>query len=130
MFTNDHNVFFGARLDRTSLILLVVSCIAALAFYSLRSAMSIAVGGAISTVNFHWLKQAVDYIILKGAEGPVGKRVALQYAGRYALIALVLYVTLRFSVLDPVFVLAGLLIYVLAVLLEAICEIAKSLTGR
>jgi len=126
--TTDPNLFFGPRLDRTSWILLAAACLAALAFHSAAAAFAVALGGVISIVNFHWLKHAVDYVIMKGAEGPVGKRVALQYAGRYALIGLVLYATLRYSMVDPVFVLSGLLIYVLAVLLEAIFEIAKSLT--
>jgi hypothetical protein len=57
------------------------------------------VGGVLSLVNFHWLKRAVDFVILEGGTGPVGKRVAWQYAGRYALIALTLYVTIRFRLL-------------------------------
>ncbi len=124
---SDSNFFFGPRLDRICAVLLALGCFGALFFYSLRAAVGVAVGGAISIVNFHWLKQAVDFVVLKGAEGRVGKRVGLQYAGRYALIGLVLFATIRSSVSDPVFVMAGLLIYVLAVLLEAIFEIAKSL---
>lgn len=123
----DANLFFGPRLDRLCLILLALSCLGALFLYSVRASIGVAIGGAISIVNFHWLKQAVDFVILRGAQGPVGKRVGLQYAGRYALIGLVLYATMRFSLSDPAFVLAGLLIYVLAVLLEAIIEIAKSI---
>ncbi len=123
----DAGLFFGPRLDRMCLILLLLSCLAALILHSVRASLGVAVGGAISIVNFHWLKQAVDFVILKGAEGPVGKRVGLQYAGRYALIGLLLYATIRFSISDPVFVMAGLLISVWAVLLEAVIEIAKSL---
>jgi hypothetical protein len=84
------------------------------------------VGGILSTVNFHWLKQAVDYVILEGGSGPVGKRVLWQYAGRYALIALTLYVTIRYSILVPALIVAGLLVYVLAILLESVFEIGKS----
>ena len=126
--TPESNISFERRLDRISLALTVLACGAAFFFSSLHAALSIAVGGLISTINFRWLKQAVDFVILRGGQGRVGKRVALQYAGRYALIGLTLYVTIRFSVLDPVLVLAGLLIYVAAVLLEAIVEIGKSLT--
>ena len=118
---------FERRLDRTSLILAVTASLGALIFYSAQAALSLALGGLLSTINFHWLKQAVDYVILKGAEERVGKRVVLKYAGRYALIAITLYATLRFSILDPVLVLAGLFVYVFAVLLESILEIVKSL---
>ncbi len=118
---------FEKRLDRTNFLVIVVAAALALAFHSAKGAASIATGGAISYVNFHWLKQAVNYVILKGGQGPVGWRVGLQYAGRYALIGLALYVTIRFTLLDLTLVLAGLFSYVLAVLLESIFEIGRSL---
>jgi hypothetical protein len=124
---SDSSLFFSPRLDRLCYLLLIVFAATAMIFFSLRAAVGVAVGGVISIVNFHWLKQAIDFVILKGAEGKVGKRVGLQYAGRYALIALVLFVTIRFSIADPVYVMAGLMIYVLAVLLEAVLEIAKTI---
>ena len=120
------NSAFDRRVDRTALILVVLVCGIAFYFYSGRAALSLAVGGALSTINFHWLKRAVDYVILEGGSGPVGKRVAWQYAGRYALIALTLYVTIRSSILVPALIVAGLLVYVLAILLESVFEIGKS----
>src|SRR5262249_28036338 len=100
----DPNAFFGPRLDRTSWILLSVLSIVAGLNYSFRAAISVGIGGILSTINFHWLKQAVDFIILKGAAGGIGRRIGFQYAARYALIGLTLYVTIRFSLLDPIFV--------------------------
>ncbi len=117
---------FERRLDRTGLILLAVCSIALLFLHSARAALSLAVGGALSVVNFHWLKQAVDFIVERGGTGRIGRRIALQYAARYGLIGLVLYVTIRFSVLDPVLVLGGLFTYILAAILESIFEIARS----
>jgi hypothetical protein len=123
--TFDHTAF-DRRVDRTGLILLILTTVITFFVYSGRAALSLAVGGVLSTVNFHWLKQAVDYVILEGGSGPVGKRVAWQYAGRYALIALTLYVTIRYSILVPALIVAGLLVYVLAILLESVFEIGKS----
>jgi hypothetical protein len=123
--TFDHTAF-DRRVDRTGLILLILTTAITFFVYSGRAALSLAVGGVLSTVNFHWLKQAVDYVILEGGSGPVGKRVAWQYAGRYALIALTLYVTIRYSILVPALIVAGLLVYVLAILLESVFEIGKS----
>src|SRR5882672_9846282 len=120
------NAEFDRRVDRTGLILLLLASGVIFYLYSWRAALSVAVGGVLSTVNFHWLKQAVDYVILEGGTGPVGKRVAWQYAGRYALIALTLYVTIRYSILVPALIVAGLLVYVLAILLESVFEIGKS----
>jgi hypothetical protein len=120
------NSAFDRRVDRTGFILLVLATGITFFVYSGRAALSLALGGVLSTVNFHWLKQAVDYVILEGGSGPVGKRVAWQYAGRYALIALTLYVTIRYSILVPALIVAGLLVYVLAILLESVFEIGKS----
>jgi len=120
------NAAFDRRVDRTGLILLILATAITFYIYSWKAALSIALGGILSTINFHWLKQAVDFVILKGGSGPVGKRVAWQYAGRYALIALTLYVTIRSSILVPALIVAGLLVYVLAILLESVFEIGKS----
>ena len=120
------NATFDRRVDRTGFILLILATGITFFLYSWRAALSLAVGGVLSTINFHWLKQAVDFVILKGGSGPVGKRVAWQYVGRYALIALTLYVTIRSSILVPALIVAGLLVYVLAILLESVFEIGKS----
>src|SRR5215831_14700387 len=87
---------FERRLDRTSLILTLIASLCAFLLYSARAALSLALGGVLSAINFHWLKQAVDYVILQGGTGPLGMRFKLQYAGRYALIAITLYVTIHF----------------------------------
>jgi len=120
------NAAFDRRVDRTGIILLLLASGITYFMYSGRAALSLALGGVISTINFHWLKQAVDFVILEGGSGPVGRRVAWQYAGRYALIALTLYVTIRYSILVPALIVAGLLVYVLAILLESVFEIGKS----
>jgi len=120
------NAAFDRKVDRTGVILLVLATAITLYLASWRAALSIALGGVLSVVNFHWLKQAVDFVILKGGTGPVGKRVAWQYVGRYALIGLTLYVTIRSSILVPALVVAGLLVYVLAILVESVFEIGKS----
>jgi hypothetical protein len=120
------NSAFDRRVDRTGFILLVLASGITFFMVSGRAALSLALGGVLSTVNFHWLKRAVDYVILEGGSGPVGKRVAVQYAGRYALISLTLYVTIRYSILVPALIVAGLLVYVLAILLESVFEIGKS----
>jgi len=100
-----------------------------LLFDSVRGSFSLGVGGVISYVNFHWLKQAVNYVVLEGGKGPVGRRVGLKYAGRYALIGAALFVTIRFTLLDATLLLAGLFSYILAVFLECIFEIGRSLLG-
>ncbi len=118
---------FEKRVDRTNLVVVVAAVGLALALHSAKGALSVGVGGAISYINFLWLKRAVDYIVLNGGQGEVGRWVRLQYIGRYALIGLGLYVTIRFTLLDLALLLAGVFSYVLAVLLECFFEIGRSL---
>src|SRR5215470_14122969 len=99
-FMNEDMLDIDKRLDRTSLIVTLIAVPVAFAFLSSKAALSLTTGAVLSYINFHWLKQAVDFVILHGAEGNIGRRVIARYAGRYALIGLVLYVTLRSSALD------------------------------
>lgn len=118
---------FEKRLDRTNLIVVILGVVLVALLHSVRGAVSLGVGGLISYVNFRWLKKVVNFLILQGGKGPVGWRVGIQYAARYALIGLALFVTIRFRLLDVTLLLAGLFSYVLAVLLECIVEIGRSL---
>jgi hypothetical protein len=115
------------RLDRSSLILTLAGMPILLALHSVKAAFSFGAGALLSYINFHWLKQAVDFVILKGAQGGVGGRVMFRFVARYALIALFLYVTIRSSILGLAFVFAGLLVYVAAILVECVSEVCRVL---
>lgn len=118
---------FDRRLDRFSLVIAVIATLALLFFHSLKSALSLASGAALSYINFRWLKQAADFIVLEGAQGRRAGGVAFRFVARYALIALFLYVTIRSSVLELIFVFAGLLTYVAAILIEAVYEFVRAI---
>ena len=117
------------RLDRTSLVIAVIAAPILLFWVSAKAALSVVAGGVLSYINFHWLRQAVDFVILQGAAGNIGRRVMFRFVARYALIGLVLYVTIRSSVLDLAFVFAGLLIYIVAILVECVTEVCRVLIG-
>src|SRR5215470_16672297 len=121
------DVFEGldARLNRSSLIVGIAAVLAAFFFYSAKAALSIAAGGVLSYINFSWLKQAIDFIVKQGAQGRGGRGVAVRFVGRYALIGVFLYVTIRSSALQLVFVFAGLLLYVIAILIECFSEVIR-----
>jgi hypothetical protein len=113
-----------ARLNRSSLIVGTIAVVLLFFLHSAKSALSLAAGAVLSYINFRWLKQAVDFIVLQGAQGHGARGVALRFVGRYALIALFLYVTIRSSALDLVFVFGGLLVYVVAILIECVSVVA------
>ena len=115
------------RLDRSSLVLTIVAMLIALLLYSAKASLSIGTGALLSYINFHWLKQAVDFAVAHVSDSAPSRRVIARFVGRYALIALVLYVTIRSSVLDLVWVFAGLLVYVGAILIECVSEVGRVL---
>jgi hypothetical protein len=115
------------RLNRSSLIVTVIAVPIVLLVHSVKSAFSLAAGAGLSYINFHWLKQAVDYVVLEGAKGRSGRLVFVRFVARYALIALFLYVTIRSSLVDLIFVFAGLLVYVVAILVECVSEVGRVL---
>ena len=115
------------RLDRSSLVLALAAVTLTFVFHSAKAALSIGVGALLSYINFRWLKQAVDFAVTHVSDSAPTRRVLLRFVGRYALIGLVLYVTIRGSILDLVFVFAGLLVYVGAILIECVSEVGRVL---
>jgi hypothetical protein len=115
------------RLDRSSLVLTLAAMGVAFFLHSTRAALSIGAGGLLSYINFHWLKQAIDFAVTHVTHPAPARRVIVRFVGRYALIAVVLYVTIRGSILDLVFVFAGLLVYVVAILIECVSEVGRVL---
>ncbi len=94
-----------------------------------RGAAGFAVGAAVSSVNFLWLKQAVDAVAEKatGAETRATrkKRKALvwKFVGRYLLIGAAAYGILKYTVWDIRALLAGLFLFVAAILAEICFEL-------
>jgi hypothetical protein len=125
--TSDWMEGVDRRLDRSSFVLAVVAMAIAFFFHSLKSSLSIGAGAVLSYINFHWLKQAVDFAVTHVSHSAPVKRVMVRFVGRYVLIALALYVTIRGSVLELVFVFAGLLVYVAAILIECVSEVGRVL---
>ena len=115
------------RLNRFALIVASIAVPVVFVAFSAKAALSVAAGGVLSYINFHWLKQAIDFIVKQGAQGRGARGVAVRFVGRYALIGVFLYVTIRSSALQLVFVFAGLLTYVVAILIECISEVVRVL---
>jgi hypothetical protein len=123
----NEDIFEGLdrRLNRYSFIVAVVTVPVVFALFSAKAALSVAAGGVLSYINFHWLKQGIDFIVKQGAQGRGARGVAVRFVGRYALIAVFLYVTIRSSALQLIFIFAGLLIYVAAILIECFSEVIR-----
>jgi hypothetical protein len=123
---SDRDLLVDRRLDIISLILVLLAIPVALALHSAKAAFSIGVGAVLSYINFRWMKQAIDFVVRDAAQSRA-RGVVFRFIARYALIAIFLYATIRGRTLDVLFVFAGLLVYVAAILVECISEVYRVL---
>jgi len=99
-------------------------------------AAGFAVGAALSSLSFAWLKQSIDALADKavGAETRQMRRkrrlLVAKFAGRYGLIGLAVYVILKHTHWDVRALLAGLFLFVAAVLAEICFEIVEGLVSN
>lgn len=99
------------------------------------AAAAFLVGAAISSLNFLWLKQAVDALVEKatGAETRTARRrrrlLVWKFIGRYALIGAAAYAILKHTAWNIEALLSGLFLFVAAILAEIVFEIVTGWTS-
>lgn len=128
--------FYQAAEKRIERLTLVVGGLAALAaglLWGARSAAGILLGAALAWLNYRWLKQGLTPLARLAAaqqEAPqikVPASVYWKFAGRYALIAAVLYVIFAYSLLPGVAVLGGLFALAAAVVVELLFQLTQGI---
>lgn len=120
------------RLVRLSLALGLGILLVALFFASTQFIVNFLAGSAISLLNFLWLKQAIDRLLAGFSleqlrQSRPGKALIFKYFIRYALIGGGLYVIVRYKYLNVKGAFLGLFLVVIAVVLECIYQVVKSL---
>ena len=97
-----------------------------------RWGLGFAFGAALSALNFHWLKGAVDVLVAKFSQSPSPiphlpspKRAAARFGLRYGLLALAGYVIFATSLANLTAFLAGLFVFVAAVLVEMVYQLSR-----
>jgi len=129
---------FERRLTRLSLGLGLVIVSVLLIFTSLRAVFGFIAGSILSLYNFLWLKQAVDRLLARfqpsGSNdvSTVGwrrgeRRVVFKYFMRFALIGGSLCAIFRYQILDVKAFALGLFLFVMAVLVEGIYQVTKTI---
>lgn len=109
--------------------------------FSPQAGLGVAVGTALAWLNYHWLRQALDAVrdaavAQRQPEAPAAEAVAAKKAkvgwkngakllGRYALIAVVVYVIVAFLAVPVLSVLAGLFALGAATIVEGIYEAVR-----
>lgn len=100
-----------------------------------RAAAGLALGAALSWLNYRWLKQgvrALARLATAQADAPqvrIPKRIYVKFFGRVALLLVVVYVILSGSLLPGATVLAGLFAAVAAVMIELIYRLVRGERG-
>lgn len=120
------------RIEYLTLAIGAAGVVCASIFWDIRAGVGVAIGAAISWINFRWMKQGVNMLVRlstaqEGAEKVrVPKRAYLKFLGRYALLVLVAYVILRSFKVAITSVLAGFFAVVAAVLVEMTGQLFQS----
>ena len=109
-----------------------------LVFASIRAVVGFISGSILSYYNFVWMKQAIDRLLAKfqpsgeSDSSPSGwqkakRRVVFKYFMRFVLIGGSLYAIFRFHILDLKAFVLGLFLFVMAVLVECVYQVVKTL---
>jgi hypothetical protein len=130
------NDFHAHALERINKILLVLggaALIIAMTMFGWRIGVGFAVGGAVSFLNFYWLKKVVAGVAAAAARsGPTvsSRRVVQRFLLRYFLMAVAAFVILTVSRDSLYGFFAGLFLPVAAMLCEAGYETYKVVRGQ
>lgn len=118
------------RIERGLLATGVLLAAAAGYFGGALAAAAAALGTGLAWLNFRWLKQglgAIEQVSRQQQGAPrvrIPKRVMLRFFGRTALILVVLYVSLAYSLVPAWALLAGLFTLVAGVIGETVYQLA------
>lgn len=115
------------RIERTVILLGLVSAGVALGVGSWRDSVGVLVGATASWLNFRWMRTSITGLTNRlvadpAATGSTGL-LALRFLLRYAVVGAVVYATLKGSVASGLGVCAGLLLIVPALMFEAVYEL-------
>lgn len=112
------------RVYRNAGILLACIVLGGLWGWGWAVALSVLLGGALALVNFRWMELGVD-AALKGSREAGAGGVFLRFLARLVLILGTFFVIIHTSFLSVLGALAGLSVFVLAGILEAIIVLVE-----
>lgn len=100
-----------------------------------QASVGVALGGALSWLNFRWLKQGVETLVRVSTAQAVADRarvprsVYVKFFGRFALLLIIAYAILSRSLLPAAAVVAGLFSLVAAVMIEMVWGLVRGGSG-
>lgn len=105
-----------AAVIRGSALLLLLFCLAGLAFFSRRAAVGTLIGGLIGLANFLWMRSMLAKL-LAGLPSRPARRALFGFVLRMTAVALAIYPPLASGAVSPLALLAGLSVIVITILL-------------
>jgi uncharacterized membrane protein HdeD (DUF308 family) len=111
-------------------LVVLLGTVAGLIFVSVRFGFGVLIGGALSLVNYYWLKRSLDTVFTRAIAGDTNQFLAGKYILRYFALGAVLTVVYLTEAVPVVAVLLGLASFALAIIFEAIIRILKSFSDK
>jgi hypothetical protein len=104
--------------------------IAGFIFDGLSFGIGVLIGGALSLVNYYWLKRSLKTVFDNAAEGEQPQFLAGRYFLRYLTFGAVLTVVYLSKAVPIIAVLLGLASFALAIIFEAIIRLFNSFSNK
>ncbi|HEX8719995.1 MAG TPA: ATP synthase subunit I [Pyrinomonadaceae bacterium] len=95
-----------------------------------RVTAGLALGGALSLFNQHWLRSSVEAVFAGATAGRPPRVRAARYVLRYFVVAAVVFVAFKAGLVSLLATLAGLLAVVAALLAEGFRQLYFAVSGR
>ncbi len=111
-------------------VMAVLATIVLWRIYGHNFALAFMVGGAVSLVNFYWLRRTIESAFertVSSGESPSSAGIVTRFLLRYVLIAIAAYVIFNSSSLSVQGLIAGLSLPAGAIMLEALYQIFRVL---
>ena len=109
------------RVERISLVMIVVATLASLVAWQRPVFLGVALGGLLAAVNFYALRRILQGLF-KSEDKQSGKQatLAILLMAKFGLLAASIFLVVRYLPVDPMAFLAGMSTVVLAIFVEGI----------
>jgi hypothetical protein len=117
--TADHSGDVEARIFRSMLVAVVLAVLAGALFLPWRATTGLLLGGALSLLNYHWLRASISAAFNIESAGQRPKLKASGYILRYFVIFALVAVAYKLNVISLPATIAGMCSFVVALFVEA-----------
>jgi uncharacterized membrane protein len=120
----------AARVFRTMTLAVTAAVLVSAVLAPWRTTTGLLVGGVLSLLNFHWMRNSISAVLAAAGDGQRGHWRASQYILRYFVIAGVAYGFYWLRITSLTATIVGLCSFVVAFLVEAVRQVWLSLIHR